>query len=77
MKQPRELLGEHALTPHARPEARIVELAAAQRTDPLEHLLLPTRFVAAQPILEQGRHRQRQSQHFLARPTRPGDYQDI
>jgi len=47
VKQPRELLREEALAPHARPETCVVELPATQRSDPLEHLLLPPRLVAA------------------------------
>src|SRR5215217_1940128 len=45
--------GEEPLAPHPRSEAGVVELAAAHRTDALQHLLFPFGEVAGQPVLEE------------------------
>src|SRR5215204_71437 len=45
--------GEEPLAPHPRSEAGVVELAAAHRTDAVQHLLFPFGEVAGQPVLEE------------------------
>src|SRR4051812_31692174 len=48
--------GDDSLSPHARPEPGVVELAAAHRADAPQHLVFPLGEVAGQPVLEERRN---------------------
>src|SRR6266550_2473248 len=62
-----DLLGEDAFTAAAHAPLRIVELAAAQIADPVQHFVFSIREAFLEPLFEEGCNGPRQTQHHESR----------
>src|ERR1035441_4031372 len=69
MKHLPDLLGEYPLSAHSFPKPRVIQLAAPNGSDPVQHLSLLTRLVAIQPVLEYGGNSERQAQYLHPCPS--------
>ena len=67
-----DLLGENPFTAHARAESSVIQLAAADGANTIEHLLFSGGKMPSQPLLEQRRHRVGQTKDDVAGELRAG-----
>ena len=68
-----DLFGENSFAAHASPECRVIQFfSAAQMPDAAEHLLFPIGEMFVEPMLEERRHRPRQTHDRVAGKLRAG-----
>jgi hypothetical protein len=75
-----DLVGEYALPTHAISEPWIIQLAAANLSNPVQDFLCFSGFVKMQPILEDGGDGKRKAQDFHSGEARAGfsrGFQDL